>query len=349
MASLSDIIRSRIKVSLGDAFMAARITKRDIPTSTLYFADPLANLIGAKLDGRNRPIRREGPTLFSCGDALIVIRYLGLKQLALLDQRRFARVYLVIDDDLYALHENDGLPADYRRRLIAYRNGLMQQLLQRVTHVIAPSEKILARYPEKRQVLLDPAQCHASGSLTHHRKDGGLDVVFAGTRSHLEDLNFFAEDIAGFFRARPDARLTTFLNGHAPKPLRNLPNAIHLPNMNWNRYRAFVAQNRFHAAIAPALDTDFNRARSLSKLHDHAAFGAAGVYSQQPPFSNYVNDGVSGLLLPNDPTHWRSALGRLAEDRGITEQLAAAGQALSHKLGDMMRVRNFWLSELGLA
>ena len=349
MATIREIIRGRIKVSLGDAFMAARRRKRDIPTSTLYFVDPLTDLIGGRLDARGRPIRRMGATLFRCGDALIVIRYIGQKQLPVLDQRRFARVYLVIDDDLHSLHENDGLPADYRRRLIAYRNGPMQQVLQRVTHVVAPSEKILARYPDKRQILLNPAQCHVSGSLAHHRKGGGLDVVFAGTRSHFEDLNYFADDLASFFRARPDARLTTFLNGHAPKPLRDLPNAIHLPTMNWNRYRAYVAQNRFHAAIAPALDTDFNQARSLSKLHDHAAFGAAGVYSQQPPFSNYVNDGVSGLLLPNEPTKWRRALGGLAENRGATEQLAAEGQELSRKLGDMLRVRNFWMSELGLA
>lgn len=328
--------------------MAARLTRRDIPTSTLYFADPLANLIGGKL-APHRPIRREGPTVFSCGDALIVIRYMGMKQMALLDQRRFARIYLLIDDDLHALHEHDGLPDDYRRRLVAYREGLMKQLVQRVTHVVAPSEKILAAYPDKRQILLDPAQCHSSASLGHHRKRGGFDVVFAGTRSHVGDLGFVAEDIAGFFRARPEARLTTFLNGHAPKVLRALPNATHLPAMSWNRYRAFVAKNHFHAAIAPALDTDFNRARSLSKLHDHAAFGAAGVYSHQPPFSNYVSDGVSGLLLPNDPTHWQGALARLAADRGATEKLAAEGQALSQRLGDMLRVRNFWMSELGLA
>lgn len=349
MVALTEIIRSRIRVSLADAFLAARITKRDIPTSTLYFADPLAELIAGRDDLRNRPIRREGPTLFSCGDALIVIRYLNLKQLEQMEQRRFGRVYLVVDDDLYSLHENDGLPADYRRRLIHYRDGVMRRLLHHVTHVVAPSETILAHYGDKRQILLEPAQCHAAGGLAHHKSSAGLDVVFAGTRSHLEDIGHIALELAGFFQARPDARLTTFLNGHAPKPLRNLPNAVHLPAMSWGRYRTFVAKNRFHAAIAPALDTDFNRARSLSKLHDHAAYGAAGLYSRQPPFSNHVKHGESGLLLANDPRHWRNALTQLADHRTDAERLAAEGQALSRKLGDMLRVRNFWMSELGLA
>jgi len=48
--------------------------------------------------------------------------------------------------------------------------------------------------------------------------------------------------------------------------------------MSWEKYRAFVACHRFHIAIAPALDTAFNRSRSLSRLHDHAAYGAAGLF-----------------------------------------------------------------------
>ena len=125
--------------------------------------------------------------------------------------------------------------------------------------------------------------------------------------------------------------------------------AIHLPMMEWSRYRAFVAENRFHAAIAPALDTDFNRARSISRLHDHAAFGAAGIYSRQPPFAGIVSDGQSGLLLANNPAEWRDALIRLAESREQTQGLAAGGQILSQTLGDMRRVRNFWLRELNFA
>lgn len=149
-------------------------------------------------------------------------------------------------------------------------------------------------------------------------------------------------------KQRPDARLTTFLNGHAPRSLRMLPNAIHLPMMEWTRYRAFVAENRFHVAIAPALDTPFNRARSISKLHDHAAFGAAGVYSHQQPFDRIVANGKSGLLLSNEPHEWRDTLLELASRRDKTLKLADGGQVLSQTLGDMRRVRNFWLRELEL-
>jgi hypothetical protein len=119
--------------------------------------------------------------------------------------------------------------------------------------------------------------------------------------------------------------------------------------MSWERYRAFVAAHRFHIALAPALDTTFNRARSLSRLHDHAAYGAAGLYSDHPPFAGTIADGASGRLLPNDPEAWQAALLDLTDDRDAVRLLAEGGQRLSAALGDHGRVRSFWQRELGLS
>ncbi len=345
---LNEFLRRGLRARLKDAVTATRWFQHYSPSSSLYFADPLGDLIGGWIDVRRRPIRRLSRTVFVSGDMAVVIRYACKRDLALLERRKFSRVYLLVDDDFFALHENDGLPADYRERLVDYRDGLLQRLLKSVTHVVAPSERILSCYSKKQALLLDPAQCHPDGGLGHHRKAKGLDIVFAATRSHLYDLDLIADPVAEFLKARPDARLTTFLNGHAPKVLKRLPNTIHLPMLGWGRYRAFVAENRFHVAIAPALETDFNRARSLSKLHDHAAFGAAGIYSHQAPFSNIVSHGASGLLLPNDPAKWKDALFQLADQRSQAEGIAAEGQELSRRVGDRRRVRQFWLKELQL-
>jgi hypothetical protein len=349
VALLPDIIRRGIRSRLAGAAEAAGLWPRQTPSASFYFVDPLADLIGSRLDARGRPIRRLSPSLYCCRDAAVVIRYAGRRELNILARRRFARVYLLVDDDFSALKDNDGLPVDYRLRLLAYRDGLLRKLLAFVTHVVAPSERILSFYGHKRALQLHPAQCHQTGGLVHHRQTRHFDVVFAATRSHLRDLDFIAGSLAEFLKARPEARLTTFLNGHAPRVLQDLPNAIHLPMMGWQRYRAFVAENRFHAAVAPALDTDFNRARSFSRLHDHAAYGAAGIYSSQPPFIDVVKHGNSGLLLSNVTERWRDSLFELADRRDVTERLAAEGQRLSRSLGNLQRVRNFWLRELALA
>lgn len=348
MAFLPDIVRRAVKAKLAKGLRIARRKFVQIPSGALYFADPLADLIGNRGEHPERPIRRLGHNLYVCGRRAVVIRYATAKDIRILARRRFEQVYLVIDDDFFALAENDGLPDDYRHRLIGYRDGAFRELLPYVTDVVAPSETILRGFKRKRAMQLDPAQCHQAGALAHHGGKRPFDVVFAATRSHLDDLAHIAPVMAQFLEMRPDARLTTFLNGHAPKPLRRLGNAIHLPMMDWTDYRVYVAQNRFHAAIAPALDTPFNQARSISRLHDHAAFGAAGIYSRQKPFAGIVADGQSGVLLPNEPGAWLDMLLRLADDREHTRSLAEGGQVLSRTLGDMRRVRNFWLKELGL-
>lgn len=313
---------------------------------SLYFSDPLADLIGVGFES-DRPIQRLSRTIFGCGNKAVVVRYAQKPDLRILRNSNFERIYLLIDDDLESLSDDDGLPADYRKKLEAYRDGPYRGLMEMVTDVVAPSENILRAYKSRRAALLDPAQCHAAGHLGHHEKPHRFDIVFAATRSHLQDLRHIAAALAQVLRQRPEAHLTTFLNGHAPNCLK-LPNAHHLPMMEWPRYRSFVAENRFHVAIAPALDTAFNRARSISKLHDHAAFGAAGLYSRQQPFDRIVTHDTSGLLLENNPGEWRDTLIDLADRRDHGLKLATGGQVLSQTLGDMRRVRRFWIEELGL-
>ena len=321
---------------------------KHMPSVSLYFTDPLSDLIGGFGEHPDRPIQRLSRTVFACGGTAVVVRYAQPRDLQVLRSQWFEKIYLLIDDDLESLDESDGLPSDYRKKLIGYRDGLYRRLMEMVTDVVAPSENILRTYHRLRAQKLDPAQCHQAGALGHHEARKPFDVVFAATRSHLQDINHIAAALAEALRARPELRLTTFLNGHAPRQLRHLPNAIHLPMMEWNRYRAFVAENRFHVAIAPALDTPFNRARSISKLHDHAAFGAAGLYSSQQPFDRIVTHNQSGLLLSNEPSEWRDVLLDLADRRERAHRIAAGGQVLSQALGDMRRVRKFWLREFEL-
>ncbi|WP_373503909.1 hypothetical protein [Aestuariivirga sp.] len=349
MALLPEIVRRVVRAKLSGGISMPARGQKQLPSISIYFSDPLADLISTGAQDSERPIQRLSRTVFACGGTAVVVRYAHKRDLAVLNARRFSRVYLLIDDDLENLEQSDGLPQDYRRKLIVYRDGPFRRLMDLVTDVVAPSENILSAYSPKRAIHLDPAQCHQTAALVHHHNVRPFDIVFAATRSHLHDLSHVAPALAEVLRRRPDARLTTFLNGHAPRSLRNLPNAIHLPMMEWSRYRAYVAENRFHVAIAPALDTPFNRARSISKLHDHAAFGAAGVYSHQQPFDRIVAHNQSGLLISNQPEEWRDSLLDLAERREKTLKLASGGQILSQTLGDIRRVRNFWIRELGLA
>lgn len=101
-------------------------------------------------------------------------------------------------------------------------------------------------------------------------------------------------------------------------------------------------------ALAPYRDTPFNRARSCNKILDHAAFGAAGLYSARPPLAGYVKDGAEGLLLGDEPQQWINAIEELLAATDVMRNLAGAGAQLAQKLGAPARSRAFWLNLLQL-
>lgn len=345
MADLAAIVRRAVRINLG--VLPRPSPSKAAPTVAMYFLDPLSALVGGPEDRGRKPIIRWSPTLFACGDTAVVIRYAGPREFGVLNELKPSRVYYVIDDDLYAAGPGDGLPADYRRRLVKYRNEQLPKLLSHVTHVVAPNEAILERYRGKVLQRLDPCQCHAPGGLVHHDWLDKFEIVVPGTRSHLRDIGHLTRALVAFLEERPDAALTTFLGGDSPAALARLPNAVHLPPLGWDDYRRFVAENRFHVAVTPSLDTTINRARSISKIHDHAGFGAAGLYSHRAPFAAAVEDGINGLLLPDDPASWLLALRQLHAGRAGARAIAAGGQALSQRLGDPGLVRAFWADAFG--
>lgn len=347
MGFLSPLLR-RLNDSEVVPFRRPPKKKEVSPSVSMYFADPLADLIDDADSYSGRPIQQLSPSLYVCGGKAVVIRHTNRDEVRILREGNFERIFLLIDDDLDCLGDADGLPADYRARLMKYREGPFRQLRDMVTDVVAPSERILKSYRRQRTLRLEPAQCHKVNGLEHHTDAGKLDIVFAGTRAHIFDFEHVASAFADVLRRHSNVRLTTFLKGHVPKELKRLPNALHLQPMGWQQYRRFVDANKYHIAVAPALPTAFNHARSISKLHDHAALGAAGIYTSQAPFDQIVSHGRTGLLLSNNPAEWRDTLSELVDNPGKVLKVAQGGQMLSQTLGSMSRVRKFWKDELGL-
>ena len=221
------------------------------PSVSMYFADPLADLIDDDESFSGRPIQQLSPSLYVCGQTAIVIRHTNRHEIKILREGKFERIFLLIDDDFDCLGEADGLPADYRARLVKYREGPFRNLLELVTDVVAPSERILRSYRRQRKMLLEPAQCHKIVALDHHKASDMIDIVFAGTRAHVFDFEHVAPGFAEVLRRHSNVRLTTFLKGHVPKALRRLPNAVHMSPMGWQQYRRFVDSNKYHIAVAP--------------------------------------------------------------------------------------------------
>jgi len=173
--------------------------------------------------------------------------------------------------------------------------------------------------------------------------------LLSGSRSHAGDIEMIAPGIVKALRRNQRLRVTSFLGELAPRSLRNHAGVRNHPQLPWPKFRRFLERQRFHVAAAPYRDTRFNGARSISKILDHGALGAAGLYSNRAPHSRYISHLETGFLMTDDSYDWCEAVLELAGRPRQARKLAARGAALAGELGDRRRVRQFWLARLGLA
>ena len=78
--------------------------------------------------------------------------------------------------------------------------------------------------------------------------------------------------------------------------------------------------------LTPLLESPMNAARAPVKFIDAARCGAAGLYSDRPPYRGFIRDGVDGLLLGDRQGEWLAAIERLIQDPGERRRLADAGR-----------------------
>jgi len=319
-----------------------------LPTADLYLHVSIQELVA---DGRRpaheKPIARLGPHLYAGNGRALLVRYATRMELWRLARMRPERCAWLIDDNLWALEEDPALPEDYRARLARFRERVVPRILSLCDTVVAPSEEILRHFPGHRTALIHPSSVHVCRDLSHFDNLPMIEAVFAGTRSHLPDLAVIADALRAVVEEHPRLRLTTFLGKHVPQVLQGHERIINLPPMPWQRYREELRTRRFHLGIAVFRDTLFNRSRSVNKILDHAAFGAAGIYTDAPPFAPVVTHGENGVLAAPG-ADLRNTLHVLLEDIDGLCRLAEGGVALASKLGNPGRNRAFWVDYFGL-
>ena len=102
---------------------------------------------------------------------------------------------------------------------------------------------------------------------------------------------------------------------------RGIPRVRVVHPMPWRDYLAYSGTVKYQVGLAPCFDTEFNRARSHSKLFDITRLGAAGIYSNVTPYREKVVHGQTGYLCANEPDKWVAALTQLLNDNDLRSSI----------------------------
>jgi hypothetical protein len=95
--------------------------------------------------------------------------------------------------------------------------------------------------------------------------------------------------------------------------------------MSWWRYRRALRSARFHLALYPLRDTAFNRARSASKLYEHALVGAASLMSPNAALEDAAGSSLTGIFV--DDGDWAARLEAELADLDLLRRRAEAARA----------------------
>lgn len=235
-----------------------------------------------------------------------------------------ALMVLDLDDDLWSID-----PSSTK----AYRAFTPERLANlraniEVAHVVTVSTGPLAEVvrPMNANVVVVPNRIPA-WLLEHDRpRRDAVTIGWAGSTSHEMDWDDASQQVGRFLNRNPNVQV--HLIGSTYPSMRSWP-AKQLRNTGWldsvdDYYRAID----FDIALAPLKPHTFNRSKSAIRPLEMAALDIPVVASAAGPYEDFVQHGVTGLLVKHDH-EWGQHLRTLVADEAMRVELGNNARKLA--------------------
>lgn len=325
------------------------------PTDELYILSPLQGLVeDGSIDLTIVDFLHQEPSedlcaqLFSGDCFVIVSRYLSNDWLVALTRwrHRVNDVFYVMDDDLTMAEVDDGMPAGYRQRMVGTAHSDFQSLLHLSSRFVVTCPFLKDRFASDKTDLLEPPYISRCGDMGHLEDMSEIRIHYHGTNVHAKDLEAVASALVSVHDKYPHVSIAIYSGKSRSSLLLKRKRIRFVKEMPWEQYKREVAEVRAHVALAPMLDTPYNKGKSIIKIHDIARLGAVGLYSDRAPYDKHITHGETGFLLRNDPQMWRKTLEYLVENPAEIAKTAKAAQDHSLKIGRVEILQDYWRSNL---
>ena len=149
-------------------------------------------------------------------------------------------------------------------------------------------------------------------------------VGYSGGPDHIRILNAFIGPAIGEV-AQTGANFKLHIVGPKPDFLAGLPvETRYTPSIpDYYDYLAFASKLDWDIGLAPQWESEFTTCKFYNKLLEYAHIGCAGIYTKIEPYVGVIEDGITGLLVPNEVAAWRDAILRLLKDPDLRFKIAS--------------------------
>jgi len=160
------------------------------------------------------------------------------------------------------------------------------------------------------------------------KKEGIVRIGWAGGRTHQLDLLSIMPALKWAKKEFPNIEIVTLCN----KEMDNLFEFPHknIPVVLSTIYPEILTSLNLDIGLCPLLERDFNKHKSPVKWEEYTAAGASVIYSDTPPYSDFITAGKTGysaIPLASDTTKedvvesWKIALRVLIETPDMRKKL----------------------------
>ena len=113
--------------------------------------------------------------------------------------------------------------------------------------------------------------------------------------------------------------------GHTSKPLRLegiIPDAY--PILPYSDFMSLVSSLKNPIGLLPLDNSEFSACKSPIKYFDYSSIGIPSVASDNPPYNEVIEHGVTGFLVKNTAEDWFEKIQHLIENTELRQQIASA-------------------------
>jgi glycosyltransferase involved in cell wall biosynthesis len=149
-------------------------------------------------------------------------------------------------------------------------------------------------------------------------------VGYGGGPDHTKLLNSLVGPVIAEV-ARTETNFRLHVVGPKPDFLGKLPVRTEYTGYipNYYDYLTFASKLEWDIGLAPQWDSEFTTYKFYNKLLEYTHIGCAAIYTRIEPYVGVIEDGVTGLLVPNEVEAWRDAIIRLLRDARLRFKIAS--------------------------
>ena len=195
-----------------------------------------------------------------------------------------------------------------------------------------------------------PINWQAFTASPHQSAAGGspqVKIVYATSRRQDGLAALFIPALRRILQTY-EGKVSLHFWGYLPHEFRQRRSNIrfHEFTQNYPRFIRQFSTQGYEIGLAPLLDDVFHRSKTNNKFREYGACGIAGIYSNTPVYANCVENGVTGLLIPNQPDDWYKAITKLIDNPELRTRIGhAARQKIEREYppGDFEEI---WLRQI---